>query len=398
MARRGENIYKRKDGRWEGRFIRGRTPTGKAKYGYVYARTYAGCRDKLRGQRQRGPQAETPSATVSLRQAAEWFLLSKRDSLKPSSYGRYAFVIEHHILPWLGTLSLQELTAERISAFFRCLRSKGLSEKSARDVGVLLKSILKQAEQKWQCGSPASGARLPPCKMKKADTFTEYEVAMLAKYIISAPDMTGLCVLLVLNTGLRLGEVCALKKSDIILSSGVLRVRRAVQRIKSGTGTQLVLQEPKSASSRRSIPIPADMLALLANALAEVPEDAFLLTGNDRPMEPRTMQYRYKSLLNRCGIEYRNFHTLRHTYATRCMERNVDIKSISEMLGHSDVRITLSTYIHSSMEHKQRAVQRICFLPQRTVQELLSPSNPSSARWRTMAPQGAERGSFANCI
>ena len=359
MARRGENIYKRKDGRWEGRFIRGRTPTGKAKYGYVYARTYAGCRDKLHCQRQRGPQAETPSATVSLRQAAEWFLLSKRDSLKPSSYGRYAFVIEHHILPWLGTLSLQELTAERISAFFRCLRSKGLSEKSARDVGVLLKSILKQAEQKWQCGSPASGARLPPCKMKKADTFTEYEVAMLAKYIISAPDMTGLCVLLVLNTGLRLGEVCALKKSDIILSSGVLRVRRAVQRIKSGTGTQLVLQEPKSASSRRSIPIPADMLALLANALAEVPEDAFLLTGNDRPMEPRTMQYRYKSLLNRCGIEYRNFHTLRHSCASLLLSQGFALKDVQEWLGHSDIKMTANIYGHLDVARKQSIADKM---------------------------------------
>ena len=390
MARRGENIYKRKDGRWEGRFIRGRAPTGKAKYGYVYARTYAGCRDKLRSQMQHRPQEDLPSAAVSVRQAAEWFLLSKRDSLKPSSYSRYAFVIERHILPRLGALPLRELTAEKLSAFFRCLRNKGLSDKSTRDVAVLLKSILKQAGKKWKCGCPALTTKLPPCKIKRADTFTECEVTRLAKHILSAPDMTGLCVLLVLNTGLRLGEICALKKSDIGPHSGVIRIERAVQRIKNDAGTQLVLQEPKSHNARRSIPIPADMLALLAKATEALPAGVFLLTGNDRPMDPRTMQYRYKALLDRCGVEYRNFHTLRHTYATRCMEQNVDIKSISEMLGHSDVRITLSTYIHSSMAHKQRIVQRICFLPRLSAQNFLLPSNSPSDRRKSPAPPGAK--------
>ena len=398
MARRGENIYKRRDGRWEGRFIQGRTPSGKAKYGYVYACTYADCRSKLRERLRSVPTTESPSEEMTVQQASERFLLLKKTELKPSSYDRYTFIIRHHILPELGTIPLRMLTAEKLSVFFQCLQEKGLSEKSVRDVGVLLKSILKKAKKKWHCDCPASEAELPAWRANKVSVFTEYEVAMLAEHIVAAPDMTGLCILLVLNTGLRLGEICALKKADIDLNSGILRIERSVQRIKSGAVTQLLLQTPKSQNSRRSVPIPADMLVLLTHALTGIPAGAFLLTGNDRPLDPRTMQYRYKSLLKRCGVAYRNFHVLRHTYATRCMEQNVDIKSISEMLGHSDVRITLGTYVHSSMIHKQRAVQRICFLPKHIMQERLSPSNLPSGRWRITVPQRAERSSFVNCI
>ena len=176
-------------------------------------------------------------------------------------------------------------------------------------------------------------------------------------------DLTGLGVLLTLNSGLRLGELCALRWSDIDLHAGFLRVEREVQRIYEKGCTRLIVQPPKSESSLRRIPLPTDILSLLA---AHRPENAgsfCLLTSSGDPLEPRTMQNRYRSLLKRAGVPYRNFHALRHTYATRCIEQNVDVKSISEMLGHSDVRITLQTYVHVSLRHKQQAVQSICFLP-----------------------------------
>ena len=199
-------------------------------------------------------------------------------------------------------------------------------------------------------------------QQRDTQLFTEPEIVQLAHHIMDEPDLTGLGVLLTLNSGLRLGELCALRWSDIDLHAGFLRVEREVQRLYEKGHTRLAVQPPKSESSRRRIPLPADMLSLLAAYKSKHAGDTCLLTGTAAPLEPRTMQNRYKSLLKRAGILYRNFHALRHTYATRCIEQYVDVKSVSEMLGHSDVRITLQTYVHVSLRHKQQAVQSICFL------------------------------------
>ena len=195
--------------------------------------------------------------------------------------------------------------------------------------------------------------------------------------MLEMPDITGLCILLVLNTGLRLGEVCALRRNDIDYHSGVLRIERSAARVRDASGTHLVVQSPKSSSSVRLVAIPNDMLELLKTTTQNIQKDNYLLTNTDTPMEPRTLQYRYRKLLERCGIRYRNFHAMRHTYATRCMENGVDIKSLSELLGHADVRTTLQTYIHSSLAHKRQVVQSICFLPVEGAGGVLVPSkNP----------------------
>lgn len=227
---------------------------------------------------------------------------------------------------------------------------------------MLLRAILRKAS-KQGCFCTGLNAELPAYKKRQVEIFTEPEIVQLAHHIMDEPDLTGLGVLLTLNSGLRLGELCALRWSDIDLHAGFLRVEREVQRLYEKGHTRLVVQPPKSESSRRRIPLPADMLSLLAAYKPKHTGDTCLLTGTAAPLEPRTMQNRYKSLLKRAGVPYRNFHALRHTYATRCIEQYVDVKSVSEMLGHSDVRITLQTYVHVSLRHKQQAVQSICFLP-----------------------------------
>ena len=220
------------------------------------------------------------------------------------------------------------------------------------------------------------------------EIFTEPEILRLAHHIMDEPNLTGLGVLLTLNSGLRLGELCALRWSDIDLHAGFLRVEREVQRIYEKGCTRLIVQPPKSESSLRRIPLPTDILSLLA---AHRPENAgsfCLLTSSGDPLEPRTMQNRYRSLLKRAGVPYRNFHALRHTYATRCIEQNVDVKSVSEMLGHSNVRITLQTYVHVSLRHKQQAVQSICFLPICGNADL-APSEIPSGKEKAAVRQGA---------
>lgn len=398
MPRRGENIYKRKDGRWEGRYIRGRTPAGKAEYGYVYAKSYSACREKRRKMEEAIPQKPILTGEMSVAQAVAFFLPDRCGELKASTIGRYEYMANHYIIPDLGSILLRDLTAEKLSAFFRRLQDRGLSCKTVRDIGVLLKTIFKVVKKKCHCDCPGRDVELPAYHGKKIEVFSDHEIALLAQKILEAPDITGLCILLVLNTGLRLGEICALRKSDIDYRSDFLRIERSAARVRDASGTHLVVQSPKSSSSVRLVAIPDDMLKLLKTTTQHIRRDSYLLTSRDTPMEPRTLQYRYRKLLERCGIRYRNFHALRHTYATRCMENGVDIKSLSELLGHADVRTTLQTYIHSSLAHKRQAVQSICFLPMEGAGSVLIPSEiPSEISAITVPPSKTET-CFVNCI
>ena len=384
MPRRGENIYKRSDGRWEGRYIRGRTPEGRAQYGYVYAATYSACREKRRQRLRELPREITPSNNLTLPEAVDMFFAERERKLKESTVSRYRYVVRQYIQPQLGTAPLYTLTEQRVADSYRKLQEQGLSAKSTRDVGVLLRAILRTASKRG-CFCTGLNAELPAYKKRQVEIFTEPEILRLAHYIMDKPDPTGLGVLLTLNSGLRLGELCALRWSDIDLHAGFLRVEREVQRLYEKGHTRLVVQPPKSESSCRRIPLPADMLSLLATYKPKNAGSFCLLTSSGDPLEPRTMQNRYRSLLKRAGVPYRNFHALRHTYATRCIEQNVDVKSVSEMLGHSDVRITLQTYVHVSLRHKQQAVQSICFLPVGN----FAPSEVPSGAAKTAARQGA---------
>ena len=389
MSRRGENIYKRGDGRWEGRYIRGRTPEGRAQYGYVYAATYSACREKRRQRLQELPREIMPSNNMTLPEAVELFFTEReqKQKLKESTVSRYRYMVRRYIQPQLGAAPLYTLTEERVAAFYQRLQGQGLSPKSARDAGVLLRAILRTATKRG-CFCTGVNAELPVCKKRQVEIFTEPEILRLAHHIVDEPDLTGLGVLLALNSGLRLGELCALRWSDIDLHAGFLRVEREVQRLYEKGCTKLIVQPPKGESSLRRIPLPADILSLLAAHKPKTAGGVCLLTGIAAPLEPRTMQNRYRALLKRAGVPYRNFHALRHTYATRCIEQNVDVKSVSEMLGHSDVRITLQTYVHVSLRHKQQAVQSICFLPICGSGDLAPSKIPSGAA-KTTARQGA---------
>lgn len=378
MPKREENIYKRKDGRWEGRYIRGRSPSGRAEYGYVYAGSYRECRAKRQKCLDACREAPVATSLLTLNQAAERFLADKQDDLKRSTLARYTYVLEHYIQPVLGAVLLSQLTANQISEFLRRLQKNGLSGKSARDVGVLLKSILRYSAKKLDCPSPGMTVELPAYRRKQIDIFYPDEIRRLAQMIMDEPTTTGIGILLTLNTGLRLGELCALQYKDIDLRNGVLHVSKTVQRIRSGERTCLMVLPPKSDSARRTIPLPGDMAALLKKIIQSHPNrENYLLTGKNVPMEPRTMQYQYRTLLKAAGIPYRNFHVLRHTYASRCVERGVDIKSLSEMLGHADVRTTLQVYVHSSLEHKMRVIQSICFLAPALTTEVTPSPSPS---------------------
>ena len=182
------------------------------------------------------------------------------------------------------------------------------------------------------------------------------EQGTLSKYLCKKLSPCNLGILLCLYTRLRIGEICALKWGDIFIEEQYLFVHQSMQRIQlnriSGKKTEIVIQSPKSDCSIRRIPIPYEVLQLLIPV--KKPDEAFLLTGSAYSyIEPRCMENQFKSVMKACGISNVNFHTLRHTFATRCVELGFDVKSLSKILGHASVNITLNRYVHPSMELKQ---------------------------------------------
>lgn len=261
----------------------------------------------------------------------------------------------------MGLHRVCDLTEDILNAFvekklkFGRLDGKGgLSAKTVNDICVLVKSALKLARRKFQYAG-AEEFRAPLTKQKPMEVLCEWESRRISAAVLRAPTPSNAAFLLCLETGIRLGEVCALRWSDVDFTSGLLHIRRTAYRINYGGRTELVIQTPKTDNSRRTIPLTAKMLSVLRSFRAG--ENDYLFTGSDKHMEPRTMQYRFQKFLKELGISHRNFHILRHSFATRCIDCGMDIKSLSEILGHANVQVTLQMYVHPSMDSKRSALE-----------------------------------------
>lgn len=348
MARKGENIYARKDGRWEGRYIIERMASGKYRYGYVYAGTYRETRERLLQKKldlihckkeQVSPSASEP---VALEQLAVDWLAKQKSQIKESSYVKYQNLIAKYLIPQIGELQPQELTSERLEIFCKTLLSSGgrhhsgLSAKTVSDILSVTRAILRYSASKGyviSCDFSVISFKQPS---KNLRILSRLEQQKLCSYLQNNLTPVHLGILLSLFSGLRIGEICALRWSDISFEEKLIFVRRTMQRLQniqdSERKTRICISAPKSPSSIRQIPIPDGLLELLRNNSGD--KNGYILTGKaDTFMEPRTMQRRFKKVLKAAGIEEVNYHVLRHTFATRCVELNFDVKSLSEFWG-----------------------------------------------------------------
>ena len=367
MGRHGENIRKRSDGRWEARYMTYDEETGVKVCRSIYGHTYEEAKAKRAAVfRTSAGQTGTGNALEQISDAArnivfgtaaaEW-LASVKAEQKPSTYEKYSFIYHSYLEAALGSVRLPEITEKLVRDRLSSCRTA--SESLQKSIYGVLNGILRHAAGQYHTVFPE--IKRPPMKphAKKAETFTKSEQTKLLSVLCRDMDLFKLGVLLCLFTGLRLGELCALKWPDIDLANRTLTIRRTVQRLyveNAGTKTSLVETSPKSGNSRREIPLQDTIAALLA-AHRNGKEYVF---GGDRPLDPRTMQNHYRAILKEAGVSYKNFHTLRHTYATNCIEGGTDVKSLSEMLGHSSVKITLNYYVHPSMDTKRTYADQLC--------------------------------------
>ena len=362
MSRRGENIYKRKDGRWEGRYKKGVDKKGRTQYGSCYGKTYREVRDKLEKCKQQSPQS-TGCKKMFGTYCDEWMSFNQ-SNVKESTLVKYSTALNKHIKPFFEGYQPEMITTELTAEFVnQLIEVKGLSAKTVKNLTVLLKTILKYTF-KVRGNADLIEVAAPKYNAKEIRVLSAEEQQRLIEYLTKDMDSPKLGVLFALMTGLRLGEVCALRAKDISLKERTVTVRETMQRIKNldndGAKTKIIFTNPKSSTSARVVPLTNMAYELCKERIGKYAPNAFLLTGSEtKTIEPRIIQYHIKRYSEVCGIEGMHFHVLRHTFATRCVEVGFEIKSLSEVLGHSTPRITLERYVHSSLEFKRQNMTKL---------------------------------------
>ena len=284
--------------------------------------------------------------------------------VKESTIAKYTAAVENHIKPFFGSYRPEQITTELTADFAdHIIQHKNLSVNTAKELTVILKSILKYTV-KNRGGMDVVDVAAPKAVQKEIRVLSQEEQQKMIDYLQENMNSYKFAILFALMTGLRIGEVCALRFKDISLSNKLVTVRETVQRVKNldgnGAKTKLIFTTPKSNTSARLVPLTNAAFELCKDRIDESKPNAFLLTGSEsKCTEPRTLQYYIKKYSTACGIEDMHFHVLRHTFATRCVEVGFEIKSLSEVLGHSTPGITLQRYVHSSLEFKRKNMAKL---------------------------------------
>lgn len=290
----------------------------------------------------------------------EW-LENKKISIKESTYCNYVYVINKYIIPVFDNMLIEELQNYNFNNFIIELM-KELSTKTVRDILCILKSILCYANEEYDCNIKISKITSPKLVQSNVTILSNREKGRLENYCIKTNTLKSMGIVICLNTGIRIGELCALKWKNIDLDKKILYVNHTLQRVydKKQKKTKIIIDVPKTAKSIRQIPISNKLYEILKAIKNKYNDDNFFLTGSsEKFIEPRNYQKYFKDILKKCRIKSYKFHTLRHTFASNCIEVGMDVKSLSEMLGHSSVEITLNKYVHSSYKLQKKYLEKL---------------------------------------
>lgn len=365
MPRKGENIYKRKDGRWEGRFIKARDEHNQIVYGYIYGKSYREVKERLlvvKAKHLETSLITSPKSDESLEYWIRECMTTKiKKEVKPSTYTNYFRLLRNHVFPLLGSIQIGKLTKDNIQMLIEILTMKGLAVGTIHLIYTVLNSNLKIAvEEGCLVRNPCEQAVLPKKTKNRVRALSITEQKQMENLFIDTP--AGVPVIIALYTGMRIGEICGLKWSDIDFNEQILFVRRTIIRVSDENSldhrTQIIEEKPKTLESIRVIPLAKKLTTFLTKLHAKSNSE-YVVNFNGKRIEPRTVSYRYKRILSGSGLDNFSFHSLRHTFATRCLENGVDVASISRLLGHSSVKMTLDTYTDSMMEKRREAVQKL---------------------------------------
>ena len=286
----------------------------------------------------------------------------KKLYVKKSTYSAYLLLIENHINPYFA--DKEQITEEDVQKFVLTELRKGLSQKSIKDIIIVLKMILKFAVKQKLLAYNEIEIKFPTVGEKTdLEVLNKNDHKKIINYLQENFTFKNLGIYICLSTGMRIGEICGLLWSDIDVENGIIKVRRTVQRIYVIDGetrhTEILIDTPKTKNSIRDIPMTTELYKIIKPLKKVVNNDFYVITNEAKPTEPRTYRNYYERLIKRLGIPKLKFHGLRHSFATRCIESKCDCKTVSVILGHSNISTTLNLYVHPNMEQKKKCIDQM---------------------------------------
>lgn len=359
MPKAGDYVYRRKNGSWEARYVKEISTDGKKKYGSVYASTCKEAKEKRQAKQEYyllNPPPLVCASKLTIEQLAQEWLFINQMRLKPSTYQKYEGFCKKHIIPMIGTQRVAYITTAQIQTFAMNRSESGLKASTVNSILTFLHTLFKYAQRQYKLAIPE--IVYLSYEYKEMRVLSSREQKRFVAYLTMNMNIFKLAVLLALYTGLRIGEMCALHWSDI--RDGCIYVQKTMQRLKykDRKGTYLYVGPPKTKKSIRVIPLPSFMVSYIESFRRN--NDEYFLATEEKPIvEPRLMQLWFKRYIQEAGVEPATFHALRHTFATRCVECGVDVKTLSELLGHANVQITLNRYVHSSLDLKRSSIEKL---------------------------------------
>lgn len=298
----------------------------------------------------------------TINQITEEWKEEKKKYVKKSTYAAYQLLIQNHIKPYFG--DLYEVNEEKVQQFVFDKLDACLSEKTIRDIIIVLKMILKFGIKNGYLEYVQIDAKFPSKQEKKdLDVLSKADQKKFMEHLRTNFTFKNLGIFICLSTGMRIGEICGLRWCDVDTAEGVIKVRHTLQRIYIIEGekrhTELLLDTPKTANSVRDIPMSSELLKMLKSLNKVVNENYYVISNDIKPIEPRTYRNYYKKLCKQLDIPELKFHGLRHSFATRCIESKADYKTVSVLLGHSNISTTLNLYVHPNKEQKKKTIDKM---------------------------------------
>ena len=299
---------------------------------------------------------------IEFRRVVELWKADKQQYVKRSTLAAYSLLVSNHLLPAFADCT--DITENDVQSFVFNKLDAGLSQKSVKDILIVLKMIMRYGVKHGLIAHHQIDIRFPTERERQeVEVLSRSSQLKIMNYTKENFTFHNLGIFICLNTGLRIGEICALRWEDLDVDLGIVNVRKTIQRIymvgETVRSTEVIIDTPKSKNSIREIPMTKELLRIVKPLKKIVNASFFVLTNSDKPTEPRTYRNYYKRLLNQLGIPPLKFHGLRHSFATRCIESNCDYKTVSVLLGHSNISTTLNLYVHPNMEQKKKCVEQM---------------------------------------
>ena len=286
----------------------------------------------------------------------------KKQYVKRSIFAAYTLLIENHILPTFGEMALVE--EQDVQTFVFRKLNEGLSHKTIKDILIVLKMILRFGAKNQMTEYRQIDIKFPTERDKHSiDILNRSHQKQIMEYIRLHFTFKNLGIYICLSAGMRIGEICALTWDDLDVENGIIHVRKTIQRIyvieEHRKYTEVILDTPKTKNSIREIPMTKNLLKMIRPIKKIVNGNFYVLTNEPKPTEPRTYRNYYKQFMQSLGLPLMKFHGLRHSFATRCIESKCDYKTVSVLLGHSNISTTLNLYVHPNLEQKKRCMEQM---------------------------------------